>query len=237
MNLHDIGVGVGDDLQARDFIFSNIFPGQSTTAGESSGFVAVPVINGYTREDSVHVRYLLNAVTYYSSQSAVGDERVSVNETAILTRDSVDGLILEIRYIFEENIGRLTTFTSFLDESVGDTCGHSESASFLGYDTPTDRTQLVQVALGDSFAANAWSADVTVDMHAGWYVGSDHPALITVSTASMDEDGAIVLHNNAVTFVFDPEPGLPCEGSPIAQAVVQVNPNSGEVTITIFVSS
>ena len=88
--------------------------------------------------------------------------------------------------------------------------------------------------MGDSFAAKAWSDKVLVDMNAQWneepYRG---PATLTIFTALMEEDGKVVPHNNAVTFVIDPGVGGSCASKLVAQARVQVNPNNGMVSILI----
>ena len=234
VSLQDDGLGVGDDLQAGDFVFSNVLAVQSSTAGESSSFLAVPVIAGYAATDSPYARYLLNAVTYYSSESAIGDVQGSVNASAILTRDSVDDLVLEIQYSWPADQPDLDTGTFFLGESVGFGCGFSPYISFSGDDTSTGGIEIVQVALGASFAAGAWSEEVLVDMNVQWFLEPYRgPATITVSTASMAEDGEIIPHNNAFAFVIVPGVGGGCASKPVAQAEVQVNPNSGAVRITI----
>ena len=176
----------------------------------------------------------MNAVTYYSSESAIGDAQGSVNDSAILTRDSVNDLILEIQYSWPADQPDLDTGTFFLGESVGFGCGFSPYISFSGDDTSTGGIEIVQVALGASFAAGAWSEEVLVDMNVQWFLEPYRgPATITVSTASMAEDGEIIPHNNAFAFVIVPGVGGGCASKPVAQAEVQVNPNSGAVRITI----
>ena len=231
--LHDDGLGVGNDVKAGDFIFSNVLAIKSSTAGESLSFFAVPVIAGTPVMDSEYAVMLLHAVTFYSMESAIGIAQASSGR-AVLTRDLVAGLILVIQYSWPADQLDLDTGTFFLGQRVGFACGSSSPyLNFSGEDTSTDGIEIVRVALGDSFAAEAWSDEVLVDMNAQWnwepYRG---PATLTIFTALM-EDGEVVPHNNAIVFLIDPGVGGGCASKLVAQARVQVDPKDGMVSIGI----
>lgn len=226
--LQDIGLGVGTDTKTGDRIYSNVLAVLSNSSGETFSFKAVPIIQRTAYPSSPFAFTALNAVRSYSLESGIGVNNTDPN--GVITVDSIEGLVLFIRYSWPVDFSDLDTAAVFLGSTVGYGCGAYTRTymTYSGDNTGYGGTETVRVLLGKSFVDGQWSSHVVVHLKAGWYgTLPKGVASIAAYTEKMLSNGTVVSGNNAVTFVITPGFQRGCARTLVAVANVTVG-NDGK---------
>ncbi len=123
--LKDSGLGIGQDTEEGDLLFSYVLPIKSNEAGETFSFQAIPVIQGTVDPSSSFVYTALNAVTSFSRESGISSDLENPN--VVIKGNSIEGLVLVVDYSWPGDFEDLDTATVFLGSSVGFGCPDSDS--------------------------------------------------------------------------------------------------------------
>jgi hypothetical protein len=185
--LLDTGSGFGQDSAANDRIYSNVVAIQSSVAGESYGFKAVPVLNGVEDPDSALAIENLQAVRSYAEEAGLGENG---NFSGLFAFENATNLVLIVDYTWPMDKSDLDTRTSFLGRNVGFRCGSGDYMNWLGDEKDNEGIESVEIRVGDALADGAWTGSVSINLSEGWH-GSSTKGAASVTVRS--EPGANVL--------------------------------------------
>ncbi|CAJ1948239.1 unnamed protein product [Cylindrotheca closterium] len=245
--LEDIGTGRGEDIVARDLIFSTVHSVESSgAAGSGFSFQAVPRINGELARDSPLVFTLLYAVVVYSVDSGIAFEvnRIKKGDTGILKVSAIEGLYLSIQYFWASGRSNtLVTGTSFLGEKVGSESSCPISSTYMysagTFDSLGSSAESVLVFFGDSHESGAWANQISIELNAHWNDGGGSgPVTVLVFPVLVPSAlGSNAVDTEMLQFTVTPSEAAVagCSTNKIGSVDVLVKPASdGDVTISVI---
>lgn len=237
LRLRDVGSGIGLDTDGDDLVFANSLSLLADTAGMRFGFQAVPMINGVADPSSPLVFSSANVVRSYSAVSGIGGGQ---DGQQILRVESIDKLLVIVKYSWSKDQTDLDTGTAFLGAKVGYLCGNTgETMNFSGDDTSVEGDEVIMIRLGQTYKAGNWRSTTLIGLHAGWFHGlGSGPATVTVQAAQA-EDGSweATPLSRTLTFAINPLANQDgCSSFKVGTIAVEVRP-TGRVIIAAEASS